>query len=397
MSQLILLFARKSSMPAINRLVRDTGTPPIPEAVAWLSAYRGTHGPVLNLSQAVPGYPTHPDMLARLAQAAGSCEAASYGPIMGDEALRASYAAHVSDLYRTVIAPSRIAITAGCNQAFVSTVMTLFAAGDSVIIPTPWYFNHAMTVQMLGVEAIPLPCRAENALVPEATDAERLIRPDTRAILLVTPNNPTGAVYPPETIAAFSDLCRRRGLWLILDETYRDFIATNIAPHHAFGDDGRDSHIVSLYSFSKSYCIPGHRVGVIIGHEAFMDGLAKVLDCVQICAPRAAQMALVWAIPALADWRGANRAIIAERARVFRASMTACPGWRVLSLGAYFAYVAHPFADESASDVARRLAQQAGVLTLPGPYFGPGQDGCLRIAFANADATALESLPRRLG
>jgi aspartate/methionine/tyrosine aminotransferase len=105
---------------------------------------------------------------------------------------------------------------------------------------------------------------------------------------------------------------------------------------------------------------------------------------------------VTWAIPAIAAWREANRGEIAARAAAFRVAFATLPGWRVESLGAYFAYVAHPFAGLPAPRVAAALARERGVLALPGDYFGPGQEGHLRVAFANADRAAIAQLPERL-
>jgi aspartate/methionine/tyrosine aminotransferase len=117
-----------------------------------------------------------------------------------------------------------------------------------------------------------------------------------------------------------------------------------------------------------------------------------VLDTVQVCAPRIGQIAVGRTMEALAPWREANREMIARRGEVFRRVMAEAQHWRVGSVGAYFAFVAPP---EGAS-IARRLAEEAGVLALPGPYFGPQQEGWLRVAFANASDEALADLPRRL-
>lgn len=379
----------------LNPLLVLTATPPIPEAKAWTAAYDGTAGPLIDFSQAVPGYPPHPELLARLGQAAGSREAASYGDILGDAALRSVYAEHVSALVGTHIGAENVAITAGCNQAFFVAAIVLAKAGDAVMLPTPWYFNHKMALDMLGIEAVPLPCRAENGFVPDADDARRLLSERVRAIVLVTPNNPTGAVYPPETIAEFASLCSERGIALILDETYRDFISTE-APHVAFRERDWAETIFQLYSFSKSYCIPGHRAGALIAGANVIGEIAKILDTLQICAPRVPQLVLPWAIDALGEWRESNRREIDRRADAFRRAMAQLNGWSIGSIGAYFAYVAHPFSGESDAEVCARLAQERGVLCLPGAYFGPAQEGFLRIAFANVDVEGIEQIPMRL-
>lgn len=384
-------------MIPFNTNVRDTGTPPIPEAQGWAKRYDGALGPMIDLSQAVPGYPPHGDLLQHLSEAAGTQAAAKYGDIYGDEGLRNALSTEISTLYRGKVTADEIAITSGCNQAFVLVMMALAKAGDNVLLPAPWYFNHQMTLHMLGVEPRALPASADSGFIPDVAEAERLLDGKTRAIVLVTPNNPTGAIYPPATIAAFAALCRRKNIWLIVDETYRDFLTIDYgAPHTLFSDGEWASNVLSLYSFSKSYCIPGHRVGAIIGGRAILDEIGKVIDCVQICAPRAAQTALTWAIPSLNDWRAGNTAEITRRAVAFREVMAACSGWQLLSIGAYFAYVAHPFQGASVFAVAEKLAATRGVLGLPGPWFGPGQESHLRLAFANVSVESIRDIPARL-
>ncbi|QFU16644.1 aminotransferase [Microvirga thermotolerans] len=381
----------------INPLVADVGSPPIPEAQAWMKRYAGGYGPPINLSQAVPGSAPHPDMLERLAAAAGSPAGAQYGPINGDADLREAYAAELSRLYEGRIGSADTALTAGCNMAFFATMMLLARHGDAVLLPTPWYFNHQMSLDMLGIEARPLPCRPEAGFVPRVEDAEALIDRKVKALVLVTPNNPTGAVYPAHVIEAFAELCRRRGIFLVIDETYRDFLPSGVnRAHGLFATDGWRGTVIQLYSFSKSYAIPGHRMGAITADAGLVEQVAKILDCIQICPPRTAQAVLPWAIDALRGWREANRAEINGRAATFRRALEPLPEWRIESAGAYFAYLRHPFPDASAQAVAEKLATERGVLCLPGSYFGPGQERHLRVAFANVSADVLTGLTERL-
>ncbi len=381
----------------INPDLIDTGTPPIPQALAWLSAYDGKDGPAIRLSQAAPGQLPPLALRAALAAAAVSDEANRYGDIFGDAPLREAFAIVTNGLYSGNINASHIAITPGCNQAFFSVLLAIAQAGENIILPTPWYFNHAMAARMLGIEAKPLACDAALGFVPEVSAAADLIDAKTRAIVLVTPNNPTGAVYPPETIAAFSALAKARGLWLIIDETYRDFLPDEAStPHGLFKDAKQLDGIIGLYSFSKAYALPGHRLGAIICQDRLMRELGKVLDTLQICPARTAQLALADEMPEMQDWIAANRRMINHRARAFRTAMATVEGFRIERIGAYFAYVRHGFAGESAEAVARHLAVEHGVLALPGSWFGPGQEQHLRFAFANADAETLTAAAARM-
>ncbi|WP_246333300.1 aminotransferase [Aureimonas mangrovi] len=380
----------------VNPLVGRVSVPPIPQAQGWLRAYDGRHGPAVDMSQAVPGHQPPETFLKRFAEAGVMPAASRYGDIYGDEALRAAYATHVSALYGAHVAPGDTAITAGCNQAFFVAAMAVAAPGTSVLLPTPWYFNHQMTLEMLGIEPRPLPTRAEDGFVPDVSAAEALIDGRTRAIVLVSPNNPTGAIYPPDTIGAFHALCRRRGIHLILDETYRDFLPARSVPHALFSRGDWRENLVALYSFSKAYAIPGHRLGAMAAGRSVMEAAGKILDCMQICPSRPSQAALAPSIVETAGWRAERRAEIVARAVTFCEAMAALPNWRVDSVGAYFAYVAHPFAGIPSIKVAEALAARLGLLILPGSFFGAGQETHLRIAFANVDAAAIAYFAERL-
>ncbi|MCE7030083.1 aminotransferase [Jiella avicenniae] len=383
--------------PRPNPLLTAVSSPPIAQADKWTGAYDGRHGPLINCSQAVPNHAPPAAFSARLAEAAGSPAAARYGEILGDAALRAAYAGHVSKIYGAPIEARQIAITAGCNQAFFAAMIAVAGAGDAVVLPTPWYFNHQMTLDMLGIEKRALATKAENGFLPDPEDFEALIDGRTRALVLVSPNNPTGAVYPPTLIAELFRVCVRRGLYLVLDETYRDFLPPSAGtPHALFADPRAETNLVGLYSFSKAYAIPGHRLGALIGGGAIVGEIEKVVDNLQICAPRPPQAALPWAIDALADWRTENAAAIASRARLFAAMIGEVPGWTLDQIGAYFAYVRHPFPDRPAATVAAELARDFGILALPGSFFGPDQDGHLRIAFANVPEDGIREVMRRL-
>ena len=153
--------------------------------------------------------------------------------------------------------------------------------------------------------------------------------------------------------------------------------------------------MILLYSFSKSYAIPGHRLGAITAPVEAVSQMTKIMDNIQICAPRAAQRALAPMIAALAPWRDENTARMAERARAFRSAFAGQNDWQIASMGAYFGYVRHP-GKEGSLAMAEALVRQAGVLTIPGGFFGDGQDQFLRFAFANAETEAISQLPERL-
>lgn len=391
----VLMEIRVSSLRfSLNPHIVGIETPPIAQAQAWKARYDGRAGPLIDLSQAVPGTPPPPQLEQALAQAVP--ESWRYGPILGDTAFRAAYAADMSRVYAAPISADHVAITAGCNQAFVAAMLVLAAPGDAVVLPAPWYFNHKMSLDMLGIEALMLPCRAENGFVPTLADAQALLTPNTRAIVLVSPNNPTGAIYPPAVIEAFYAVCAERGIALVLDETYRDFLPGDTPAHSLFARPDWGQTLLSLYSFSKAYALPGFRLGALAAHPDLLTQITKVQDNVQICPPRLPQVALCEQMAPLVGYRAAQSALLGARKQRFEAALAGCNGWRILSAGAYFAFVAHPEPHMPAFRMAEALALQAGIAVLPGSAFGPDLEPYLRFAFANVEDRVLDLLPARL-
>jgi aspartate/methionine/tyrosine aminotransferase len=383
---------------ALNPLLTAVAPPPIPEVNSWIDSRQfPAEKPLIDVAQAIPGYPPPTPLTDHLAAIIGEPTSAPYTDVPGLPALRAALARDMGNFYDAAIGPGEVTITAGCNQAFCLVLLALARAGDEVILPLPYYFNHQMWLDMQGIGARHLPFRPERGGVPDPAEAAAMIGPRTRAIVLVTPNNPTGAVYPPEVIAEFFRLARRHDIALVLDETYRDFLPKDGAPHALFAEpDWRDT-LVQLYSFSKAYCLSGYRVGSIIAGPALTAEVAKAMDTVAICAPRIGQLAAIYGIAHLGEWRQNNRALMRSRLEALRKSMGRNDlGYRLVGAGAYFAYIAHPFAGRPATQVARRLADEQNVLALPGSIFGPGQEGYLRLAFANVAAEAMRALAERL-
>ncbi|WP_095589782.1 aminotransferase [Actibacterium ureilyticum] len=386
-------------MQRFNPNVRDTFAPPVMEARRWLEGVDfPSDRPLINVSQAAPVAPPPEGLRAELARVVmEEPQAHLYGPVLGLPALRAQLAADWSRIYGGAIAEAQVAITAGCNQAFCATMATLAGPGDQVILPTPWYFNHKMWLDMTGVHAVPLPCGA--GMLPDPDAAAALIGPRTRAIVLVTPNNPCGSEYPADLLAAFRDLARARGIALIVDETYRDFLSRDGAPHGLFADPDWDDTLIHLYSFSKAYRLTGHRVGAIVASPARLAQVEKFQDTVQICTAQTGQYAALWGMRNLGDWLAGERGEILARRAAVEQNAARLPGWTLLGVGAYFAYFQHPF-DMGSDALAPWLVRQAGVLLLPGTMFMPagaaGGAGQLRVAFANIDRDGIATLIDRL-
>lgn len=225
----------------------------------------------------------------------------------------------------------------------------------------------------------------------------------------------TGAIYPPALIATFALLAREKGIALVIDETYRDFIAGGV-PHRLFtpgylrgsADLPTDwtwrRHFIHLFSFSKSYCVPGHRLGAMVAPAEVLEQVKTVLDCIQICPPRPIQLALHPLMPKLRPFIRETAQALVYRHKLFKALLPAT--WKIGSQGGYYAFVRHPFKGVPAVDVSRRMAVEAGIITLPASFFSPtmslkqeagGDDGrWIRFSVANVDDEKVRRVCKRL-
>ena len=380
---------------------QSTFAPPVMAAGRWLDGVTfPPDRPLINVCQAAPVEAPPEPLRQAIADAALNNDMAHfYGPDLGLPALRAELAGKWRRAYGGEVSAAQVAITSGCNQAFAAAIMALTAQGDEVILPTPWYFNHKMWLDMNDVTAVPLPTGAD--MLPDPDQAAALITPRTRALAIVSPNNPAGVEYPPALIRALFELCRDTGIKLILDETYRDFHASTEAPHDLFTDPDWADTLIQLYSFSKAYRLTGHRVGAMTAAEPFLAEVEKFIDSVTICPNQLRQIAALWGLRNLDQWLAGERDEILDRRAAITEGMSRIEpqGWRLLGLGAYFAYLEHPF-DLPSDVLAPRLVREAGILLLPATMFRPDGDARgareLRVAFANLDRAGIGRLFDRL-
>ncbi|KAH8836044.1 pyridoxal phosphate-dependent transferase [Flagelloscypha sp. PMI_526] len=389
------------------KTVQNTIFPPIPQAYKWIASFKGKR-PLLNMSQGVPGVPPPVSVQTALGNASSSSPSFGYTQVVGDDSLRTALAEEMKFAYQpelsgtatVVVEKENIALTSGCNLAFVAVMLCVATKDDEVILPVPWYFNHQMTLTLHGIKPIPLQTLPEDGFVPSVEACEKLITPKTKAIALVTPNNPTGATYPPDLLASFLELAAKHNIALVLDETYRDFIPSG-APHTLFSSPTWSCNLIHLFSFSKSYCLPGHRLGAIVASPEFINGpLTKVLDTYQICAPRPIQLALGSMLPPLRGFIREQTQGIQVRHKIFRECL---PGtWKIGSQGGYYAFVRHPFKGKKALEVCEKMVQDIGLVVLPEEFFceespnGGSESRWVRFSVANVDDEKVRDACKRL-
>ena len=393
-------------MTFTDKIIKKTRTigvdpPPVLEVKNWLSnPDLQPSKPLIDVSQAAPTEPPPEKMLEFMANKI-LCDNAvnTYGPVLGLDELRESLASKWSRQYQGKVSKKNVAVTSGCNQAFCASISSFTSENDEVIIPTPWYFNHHMWLQMAGVKSIPLDTDAN--MNPIIEKAEALITDRTRAIVLVSPNNPSGAIYSNQLLQKFFDLCKSNQIRLIIDETYKDFHPNASQPHTLLENNNWDQVLTILYSFSKTYRMTGHRIGALLTSKENLIEIEKALDTFTVCPPQLGQYAANWGLNNLEAWAAERRTEILQRAKHFSEKFQplSAAGWSLRGCGAYFAFVEHPFEDES-NILAPLILRDQGILLMPGTMFYPKHNPLgsrsFRIAFANIDKNKISTLLERL-
>jgi aspartate/methionine/tyrosine aminotransferase len=376
-----------------NPNVLDCASAPIAEAWSWVSNPGSDQ--LIDMCQAVPAHLPPQSLRDYLGEAIIRGEAAGYTDIRGIMPLRQELAKNIESRYQGQVGADDIIITAGCNQAFCSVIDSLCDQGDEVIIPLPGYFNHLMWLSIRGIKPKFLSFDAKTAM-PDPGEAASLVSPRTRAIVLVTPNNPTGSTYSPECIEKFYALARCHDIALIVDETYRDFINHQTTIHELFKHDHWRKNFVHLYSFSKVFSLTGYRTGAVVAGSGLLEQLLKIQDCTAISAPHAGQLAACFGLQNLHQWKLEKARELELRAQAIKTAFeNPALKYRLVCAGAYFAYIEHPF-DQPSRSVVKRLIQEFDLISLPGSYFGKQQNQFIRLAFANLHEDRFEEVVRRL-
>jgi len=382
---------------SVSPNIEQVHFPPISEVKSWIAGrVFPPERPLVDLCQAIPDYPPPPELAAHLKPLLDDPATSRYSPDEGLPEVREAVAAWYARRYGAGPRPSEICLSIGASQAFWLAMTVLCRAGDEVVVPLPAYFDHPMALQALGIRCVYAPFDAAAGGLPDVAALAALLTPRTRAILLVTPSNPTGAILPPATIRRLFELARERNVALVLDETYNAFLPGGAAPHDLFADPAWSDHFVQIASFGKTFALTGYRAGALVASERFIHHALKVQDSMAVCQPRITQQAVLYGCEHLDDWVAANGTMMTRRHDLFRAEFTR-PGnpFALAASGAFFAWVRHPFSGEPGRSVARRLAQEAGVICLPGEVFGPGLEGYLRLAFGNIGEGTIGEAVRR--
>jgi aspartate/methionine/tyrosine aminotransferase len=279
-----------------------------------------------------------------------------------------------------VVRGSRIMVTAGANMAFMHAVMAITEPSDEIILPAPFYFNHEMAIQMAGCRAVVVPTDDRYQLRLDAIEGAVSAR--TRAVVTISPNNPSGAVFSETALRDVNALCRDRGVYHIADEVYEYFTygdARHVSPGSFAGAWG---HTISLYSLSKAYGFAGWRIGYMVFPDHLASAVSKSQDTILICPPVISQVAALAAIEVgraycepfvrdLAETRGVVLEALGGLGRLARVPPADGAFYCLLNLNT----------DMDPLVLTERLIREHRVAVMPGPAFGLTSGCYVRVAF----------------
>ncbi len=243
----------------------------------------------ISLGQGVVNYGPPTAAIAAIPSMMGDAQLNKYQAVMGYPALVAALQKKLADENNFQIgADSILMVTAGSNMAFLNCIMAVADPGDEFILPKPFYFNQEMAIRMCGCVPVPVDVNEDWSLNVEALAAA--ITPRTRAIVTVSPNNPTGAVYSQESLTAVNNLCAAKGLYHFSDEAYEYFTYDGAKHFSPASLPGAAKHTFSFYSMSKNYGMASWRLGYVVFPVDLFDAMNKVQDTNLICAPVPTQL-----------------------------------------------------------------------------------------------------------
>jgi aspartate aminotransferase/aminotransferase len=346
---------------------------------------------VIHLEVGQPSFVTPSHIIAAAGDALAR-GATGYTPTAGVPALRDAVAERASGRWGRNVTSSEVLIGCGAVGALATAVLATVAEGDEILLPDPGWPNYRSIAMLSRADIRFYPLRPEQGFIPDPDELARLVTTRTKALIINTPGNPTGAVFPEEVVGALAELARRRGFTLISDEIYEDLVFD--LPHTSAARE--DDQVIYISGWSKSFAMTGWRVGLAIAPPAVISTMEKLQEPLVACAPAVSQAA------ALAALHGPQECIdemkVTYRRRRDEISQRLAPAELLWTepQGAFYALVNLSEVGLTGDELSRELLNQVGVATAPGSTFGQSCQSSVRISFAASDLEVVEGCERIL-
>ncbi|MEW5747729.1 MAG: pyridoxal phosphate-dependent aminotransferase [Candidatus Thermoplasmatota archaeon] len=302
-----------------------------------------------------------------------------YGPSAGVKELREAIAKSLKR-FRRDVAYENIIVTAGATEGMMIACETIVDEGDEVLVPNPGFIVYAPDVALAGGRPVEYSLRHENGFLPHIEEVKSLITPRTKAIIVNSPSNPTGTVFPKEAVKAIADIATDKGLYILSDEVYHNFVYEG--EHCSFARFHDDTVIVD--SFSKTFAATGWRIGYVATSKEIVQQLSKVQYYTLACPSTATQYAVLAGLRMETPYRRQLLDLFRGRRDIAMRRMAQIPGFSTPPVtGAFYVFPRYSQGIGS-EDFAMRILK-AGVICAPGAAFGSLGEGHLRFSYANSE------------
>ncbi|MCM0707667.1 pyridoxal phosphate-dependent aminotransferase [Faecalicatena sp. BF-R-105] len=326
-----------------------------------------------------------------------------YGPVPGFPELREAICEKLRNDNGLTYRPDEICVSAGAKQAIFNALFALCGAGDEVLLPTPCWVSYDQMVNLCGATPVPVRLRLENGFALDVDAVERCITPRTRAIVINTPNNPTGAVYSEESLCALGRLAVKYDFWIISDEIYEK-ILFNGNTHFSVASVSEDvwSHCVTINGFSKAYALPGWRVGYSAAPRTLAKAISSIQGHVTSATASLSQMGALYAMRGAAESVKLMAEEYAARMVLTGDMLDKIPDilfnrpqgtfYYFLDVSAYLGRRFDGQIIEASDALSRFILEQAHVAVVPGEAFSLPMH--LRLSFSNSRENIIEGVSR---
>jgi aspartate/methionine/tyrosine aminotransferase len=349
----------------------------------------------ISLAVGEPGFATPPHIVDAANQALHD-GFTKYSPNPGYLDLREAIAEKIEQVNGYQADPeTEVFVTVGAMQALALTFMVGIDPGDEVLLTDPSYTNFEATITLAGGQVTFVPTDPDRGYLPHVEDLRAAITSRTRAILVNSPANPTGAVYPRDLLHGIAELCLRHDLLLISDETYGRLTYGDIRNVSPASFPGLRDRTVTIFSFSKEYAMTGWRIGYLTGPAPLLAVMATVQEAMASCVNSATQRAALAALSGPQDCVETMRRAYERRRNLVVERMSRIAGVRCPRPdGAFYAFPDVRAITQDTSSLAERLLFDHRVVVSPGEAFGPQSGGFLRLSYATSDEDLAEGLTR---
>ncbi|MGJ0483379.1 MAG: pyridoxal phosphate-dependent aminotransferase [Methylomicrobium sp.] len=375
-----------------SRRITDVQSPIIPVVGAWTRNSSGT----LSLGQGMVAYPPPASALTAIRDFGLQPEQHLYGSAFGYLPLLEAIRSKLSlENGIDTAAGYDVMVTAGSNMAFLNVLLAIADPGDEIILPLPYYFNQEMAIRMLDCMPVGVPTDDNYQL--DIGALRYAITEKTRAIVTISPNNPSGAVYSEAALHAVNELCREYGLYHISDEAY-EYFTYGKARHFSPGSlPDAEAHTISLYSLSKAYGFASWRIGYLVYPESLTPSLLKVQDTNLICPPLISQVAASGALEAGSGYCQAQLVELADKREQVINKLQPLQGLCEIPEpeGAFYLLL-RIHTDKSDLELAKSLIDNFKVAAIPGSAFGLTEGCHLRISYGMLVPAQLDAAINRL-